>query len=517
MKDRDVTWLYGPFQTVAKELDLCYSSGTHVSNVDKIRPILKKRTLSEMLLQRSLSASSMVKEAPSTTSTALKSQDLSQDVEVRPLPLSRDFKKTVRFASTGALSDQDFSTPAKNVRFHHEVEQFIAVGDEHLNESENENENENENELEDCLTMYYSKTEPAKVKLYNRTPSLPSSCNQKPSEDHETPVKIVSPLPATTLKDAKDDKVVRGTTPQSIRAANKVAWSPCSYFYDATKGTVQSLEPNAIRAVYDGDDEEEDYIEAFKSPHHHRTSEVTSIDELAEMPRDVEFDEHVKNADTRTRFIEKPWEDETIQNPENYTDRLEDELAPRKIPEPEAVSERGSTETDSDVESDTFEDGSRGSDDISSGSSEYDYLDDLEAERHSHEHDVDLILDPVRQELVDRVMEEFWTLYDQGWDANITKCNDTAPNSSSTASSSTPSSTASSKQVQRKRQRIDGDDEPEDSEDKRSRQPRRLPASNGGDGSRFACPFRKHNPRQYNIYNNRVCALSNWQSIARVK
>ncbi|PMD24540.1 hypothetical protein NA56DRAFT_548026, partial [Hyaloscypha hepaticicola] len=33
----------------------------------------------------------------------------------------------------------------------------------------------------------------------------------------------------------------------------------------------------------------------------------------------------------------------------------------------------------------------------------------------------------------------------------------------------------------------------------------------------FACPFRKHNPQVYSIYDYRVCALNHWGTIARVK
>ncbi|KAH8780531.1 hypothetical protein F5882DRAFT_259698, partial [Hyaloscypha sp. PMI_1271] len=33
----------------------------------------------------------------------------------------------------------------------------------------------------------------------------------------------------------------------------------------------------------------------------------------------------------------------------------------------------------------------------------------------------------------------------------------------------------------------------------------------------FACPFRKHDPQKYSIHSHRVCALTSWDTIARVK
>jgi hypothetical protein len=37
------------------------------------------------------------------------------------------------------------------------------------------------------------------------------------------------------------------------------------------------------------------------------------------------------------------------------------------------------------------------------------------------------------------------------------------------------------------------------------------------DESKFACPYRKHNPEKYRLENWRSCALSGFKSVARVK
>src|SRR5690606_17823425 len=69
MKDCDVTWLYGPLQTGRKQRRPAPSqspppSGLSSSNsfMDR-KPILKKRTASEAILQRSLSQHTLLKHA----------------------------------------------------------------------------------------------------------------------------------------------------------------------------------------------------------------------------------------------------------------------------------------------------------------------------------------------------------------------------------------------------------------------------------------------------------------------
>jgi len=70
-KDCDVTWLYGPLQTGSNK-SIRTPFATPASNglmaeynsSPNQKPILKKRSMSETMLQRSLSASSLVKQAP---------------------------------------------------------------------------------------------------------------------------------------------------------------------------------------------------------------------------------------------------------------------------------------------------------------------------------------------------------------------------------------------------------------------------------------------------------------------
>lgn len=510
-KDRDVTWLYGPLQTIGNESDLCYTSGATVSTVHQVsslnvKPILKKRSLCDALLQRSMSSSSLDRQPEST--------------ESRPhddyLELDRNdpARNSLKFASTTRItSDQNLSTTAKNVRFHERVEQCIAV------ENEDHEEHGNENELEDCLTMYYSQTEQANVRLYKEAPSLLDKSAQDPGS-----MKTIATLPTTTLNDPK----ATATPPRPVN--NSACLSPSSYVYDTSVRTVCAVEPDSFRAAHD-DSDEEDWLECFTQQDYDTTSDMPSVGEFVKPSHGIPTYDQVRahevvraNSTSERNIPSKP----DTNDPEDLlqshnralsgtTTLLEEEA---NSEEDISASEKGSTGT-SDAESDiqsTSEDCGVESDDASNGSSRCGSLHDLDAERLSDRNDISSILNPIKQDLVDRVMDEFWILFDhQEWDSNITTCNNNSQSSSTPTSFTTPSSPAPSKQAERKRQRFDDDERPEDNEDRRSRQPRRSPASNGGDVTRFACPFRKHNSRQYNIYNNRVCALNHWRSIARVK
>src|SRR6187402_2880621 len=72
LKDHDVTWLYGPLQPGFCTLDRkfntnasCPVSSIH-SNCENKKPILKKRSLSELMLRRSVSTASLLKQAVAT-------------------------------------------------------------------------------------------------------------------------------------------------------------------------------------------------------------------------------------------------------------------------------------------------------------------------------------------------------------------------------------------------------------------------------------------------------------------
>jgi hypothetical protein len=131
------------------------------------------------------------------------------------------------------------------------------------------------------------------------------------------------------------------------------------------------------------------------------------------------------------------------------------------------------------------------------------------------------ILSPFKQALVDKIMAEFWTIINQEWTANLTRCaGDTPASSASQGSMTTPSAMSSPQMTHKKRQRDDGGDPPP--EDNNGRTPKRPHSQSDRMKSarnvvKFACPYRKHAPHTYDIYNYRSCALSHWETVARIK
>ena len=143
----------------------------------------------------------------------------------------------------------------------------------------------------------------------------------------------------------------------------------------------------------------------------------------------------------------------------------------------------------------------------------------LEYDPNSHQDFISPVLDPMRQALVGRVMEEFWIIFNQNWDVSVNECAGGASDTPGRPSRSTISPPSTSLlPSQRKRQREE-DEEPDESNRNDPRKPRHYvdPGSIPENISRFACPFRKHDPGRYSMHSHRVCALSSWDSIARVK
>jgi hypothetical protein len=144
-------------------------------------------------------------------------------------------------------------------------------------------------------------------------------------------------------------------------------------------------------------------------------------------------------------------------------------------------------------------------------------LDDVHVDR---EQIMTPILDPARQAMVDRVMEEFWVIFNTRWSSNIRqRAGDSQQESCPSGSTIAYQNTTQSRSTQGKRKRIGDEDDPDRGSDRSDQPPSQSMASRDmpADIPRFACPFRKHDPCRYSIYSHRACALSHWASIARVK
>ena len=135
------------------------------------------------------------------------------------------------------------------------------------------------------------------------------------------------------------------------------------------------------------------------------------------------------------------------------------------------------------------------------------------------------VLNPMKQDLIDDIMKEFWTIFNHEWSTNLRVCtgDSSSPSSSSSTGENAVSSQANPGSNTNKRGR-DGDKDrlPDDGNGNGDpKRPRRAepPETGGGETANFACPYRKNNPRKY-THRNRVwrsCAMTSFNTVARLK
>ena len=145
MKDHDVTWLYGPLQTgnprpLVPRSTLPASQVSRSNSFATKKPILKKRSLSEMMLQRSLSSSTLMKQA----TDALRAQQPGKRFRERPILHDRGMSEYISSSASTTPSAESVATSAsplpsagasgrqtpctkKHIHFNNKVEQCIAI------------------------------------------------------------------------------------------------------------------------------------------------------------------------------------------------------------------------------------------------------------------------------------------------------------------------------------------------------------------------------------------------------
>jgi hypothetical protein len=141
-----------------------------------------------------------------------------------------------------------------------------------------------------------------------------------------------------------------------------------------------------------------------------------------------------------------------------------------------------------------------------------------------HERMVRTLLSPMKRAMIERIMKEFWVLFNQEWSASARKCAASVSSPSSSATSSEKPCSSSSGQNQgitkEKRSReLDDNQDPGDDEEKDPKRPKRMKPSRNEQFSnaKFACPYRKYKPQKYCVRDWRLCALTPLDSVARVK
>lgn len=226
MKDHDVTWLYGPLQTgsvnafnlnPAPPASRLSRSNSFASK----KPILKKRSLSEIMLQRSLSSSTLMKQA----TDAIRAQQPRKRLQDQPVlgdralsdlgtssepetPLTRSTTNTST-EHTASVSTSGVQTPCtkRHIHFNNKVEQCIAINKEVDDRSEYDKavHDDEDSSEDDMLVM-----RPVKNATKAKIKSAPSTPRNSFSSDSKT----IAMLPSTTLN-------YRGDTPDPAEQKSK--------------------------------------------------------------------------------------------------------------------------------------------------------------------------------------------------------------------------------------------------------------------------------------------------------
>ncbi|KAI2629046.1 hypothetical protein GGS21DRAFT_527198 [Xylaria nigripes] len=210
LKDCDVTWLYGPLQT--RQCTMFPSgSGQKDSTLSRAdpfhkKPILKKRSMSELMLQRSLSSSSLIKQAAAAVQAQQKGNSVRRPILHRAhtdfvtLPFSKRRKSrenTSLFPSTATSGLVSPATERKHIHFDEQVKQCIAVdvkGDDEDDEEPEARWNYDDSDSDDGAIMM-KRTQSRKKPIYLR---------KKPATNVNSESKTIAMLPSTTLKYRKD-------------------------------------------------------------------------------------------------------------------------------------------------------------------------------------------------------------------------------------------------------------------------------------------------------------------------
>jgi hypothetical protein len=223
-----VTWLYGPLQSDSrKSLNPANSPppsrlSTSSSFIDK-KPILKKKSASQVILQRSISSHSLLKQAGamlqaqqagptkgrpsyerSTTDFSIATFSRGS---VANTPAGEDSLTSSSTRQSITSSGLQSPSERRHIHFNNEVEQCIAVDSKEDDDAEEEGPQSTfsdggDEEDDDDEGIVMMRQVPSKAKISNRS---------TPRNSFSSESKTIKPLPSTTLK-------YRGDTPEPNEA-----------------------------------------------------------------------------------------------------------------------------------------------------------------------------------------------------------------------------------------------------------------------------------------------------------
>ena len=259
LKDCDVTWLYGPLKTYSPgDTPINSSSSPPPSNLETptmyrdMKPILKKKSASETMLQRSLLQHTLLQHA----SAILKAQEADNDQHRFPLPRPMSQFGRMSDSNIGSCTPSIGSTltntsrsgaatptESRHIHFNNEVAQCIAV---EAKEAEEEHGFWPTTVYDDD---WHSDDGVSTMKQIFPDTESDSSDTRRNSINADN--KTIAPLPSTTLK-------YRGDTPEPPAISFLDRWYGRSTSNASPTPSEETIRPATPKANFLLDDEDED-------------------------------------------------------------------------------------------------------------------------------------------------------------------------------------------------------------------------------------------------------------------
>lgn len=260
LKDCDVTWLYGPLQPGPKSPKTRQNGSGSISKSSsfvnlKKKPILKKRSMSEVMLQRSLSTASLLQQA----TAAVQAQETKGILRPSLVRSNTDYtsyafssRRMSNNTSSVAMSTSESSgvtSPSverKHIHFNEQVEQCIAVEVKGEDDDEMETGPLDDSDSSDGIVMM----------ARSRSRKKPSILKRGKKKVQTAEGKTIEMLPSTTLKYREDTPEPRETAMKHSTGRSPVI-SPSS--------SQETLRPSR-KGRFFFDENDDDVVDGFCDP-----------------------------------------------------------------------------------------------------------------------------------------------------------------------------------------------------------------------------------------------------------
>ncbi|KAM0714850.1 hypothetical protein Q7P37_009314 [Cladosporium fusiforme] len=268
LKESDVTWLYGPLKPANKHPITHHESTTSTAvsrnaSFTHKKPILKKRSMSEVMLQRSISASSLLKQAAASIEaqgrrSALKKSHERTYSDFVPGPNSEvPSRDQIDYFTSKSTSTSD--TPSdcrekRHIRFDEKVEQCIAVECKRIDEEDEDEAIESEttassSDSEDDGVVMMKRLKRPNMRRNTSGNGLLGSRNSSHGN-----LKTIETLPSTTLK-YKHDAPQEAEQPQQASGLTR-SWSSSKLSPSASQETLRPSRPSRNFLIEPEDDDD---------------------------------------------------------------------------------------------------------------------------------------------------------------------------------------------------------------------------------------------------------------------